>query len=827
MPEVASQTLDLVGRELNNTLGEARAALETFVEQPENVVLLQRCVSDLHQVQGVLRLLEIFGAALLAEEMEQVTQYLLTPASQKNQAETLDALMRAMVQLPSYVERVLAGGRDLALVLLPLLNDLRAVRGSPLLSEGTLLLLNLKSDQQAAPVAPAAGEPQLTVAQWARRLRTRFQLGLVGWIRGERPEQNLEILETVAHQLEQVATKQAVFQLWWVVGAVIEALREDGLETGVSIKRLLGLADREILQLYTQGEARYSQSPPVELLNNLLYYIARATSDGPKVTAVRASFRLNELLNVDDSVEQERENLSAPSVKLMRTVSAAIREDLGMVKDVLDMFVRRGGQPAELEPQVGMLRKIADTLGVLGLGELRQQVIEETARLEAMSAGKTPADHAALVQIAATLINVEDRLDRDLIGLIVPKAAAEAPGADGTPTDAEFQQVQAAVLRECSVNLVRVKEAIASNVAGTLDVAALDSWPGLIAGIKAGLLMLGKTRAVDIVDGIARNLKELLQPGGTAVPPNYLDRLADAVVSLEYYMETLQAGRTDPWYMLDNAQTCLTALTQMPKRVVPTVPPLGPEAYAATVLLADAGATARAHALQAGVAQPTAQGAPTLHKSAQPPIGVKPAQVDPELLALYIEEAREEVARIAKLFPAWEQNPLETEALAGIRRAFHTLKGSGRMVGATDIAEFAWAIENLLNRVIDNTLQRSPAILATVRDATAVAGELVNSLEAVKPAPSRAQDIVDRAHALAANKPVPGAQTATMEILERTMDTRRDDLLEATGRVPTLQVAPAPAQAPMLHPAEEVTLSDPSADGAQEWGFNDAEAGPG
>ena len=107
MPEVA-QTLDLVGRELNNTLGEARTALETFVEQPENVVLLQRCVTDLHQVQGVLRLLEIFGAALLAEEMEQVTTT-CSPASQKNQAETLDALMRAMVQ-PSYVERVLAGG---------------------------------------------------------------------------------------------------------------------------------------------------------------------------------------------------------------------------------------------------------------------------------------------------------------------------------------------------------------------------------------------------------------------------------------------------------------------------------------------------------------------------------------------------------------------------------------------------------------------------------------------------------------------------------------------------------------------------------------------
>ncbi len=71
-------------------------------------------------MQGVLRVLEIYGAALLAEEMEQVASYLLATATErKSQAESLDALMRAMVQLPSYLERVLAGGRDLALVLLP------------------------------------------------------------------------------------------------------------------------------------------------------------------------------------------------------------------------------------------------------------------------------------------------------------------------------------------------------------------------------------------------------------------------------------------------------------------------------------------------------------------------------------------------------------------------------------------------------------------------------------------------------------------------------------------------------------------------------------
>src|SRR5258708_17870361 len=105
---------------------------------------------------------------------------LMADNDQKRKVDCLDALMRAMVQLPTYLERVLSGGRDLALVLLPLLNDLRSVRGSPLLSEGTLLLLNLKSDQNAAPQSLTQGEQSITVPQWARRLTPRFQIALLG-----------------------------------------------------------------------------------------------------------------------------------------------------------------------------------------------------------------------------------------------------------------------------------------------------------------------------------------------------------------------------------------------------------------------------------------------------------------------------------------------------------------------------------------------------------------------------------------------------------------------------------------------------------------------
>ncbi len=88
-----------------------------------------------------------------------------------------------------------------------------------------------------------------------------------------------------------------------------------------------------------------------------------------------------------------------------------------------------------------------------------------------------------------------------------------------------------------------------------------------------------------------------------------------------------------------------------------------------------------------------------------------PDAVDPQFLELFIEEAKEEIASIQRSFPLWDQNPMDLESLGSLRRSFHTLKGSGRMVGARLIAEFGWSIENLLNRIIDKTLSRTPGMM--------------------------------------------------------------------------------------------------------------------
>src|SRR5258706_583778 len=459
MTDISSQTLHIVAKELAATLNDARASLEAYAERSDQRALLEKCADQLHSAHGLLRLVEVYGAALLAEEMEHVTRYLLSSDNdQKRQVDGLDALMRAMVQLPTYLERVLSGGRDLALVLLPLLNDLRSVRGSPLLSEGTLLLLNLKSDQPAQPQSPRTDEQSISVAQWARRLRPRFQIGLLGYIRGERTVQNLEILAKVAEKLEQVATTQPVFQLWWVVGAILEAVRANGLEGSATLKRLLGQADRQIKTLYE-------------------------------------------------------------------------------------------------------------------LGELRQRVQQEISELsDIVTDGKTPPDES-LIKVAGVLLSVEDSLDDQLVRLILPAASDGAAPDLPADHDLEFRLVSEAVLRECIVNLARIKEAVSLAVqnAGDSPPQGLDNVPQLLRGINAGLLMLGKGPAVGLMDAIGTHVRKLIESGAPAPDAVRLERVADAIVSIEYYMETLQSGRNDPWYMLDNAEMCIKTLADEAPLRVPNI----------------------------------------------------------------------------------------------------------------------------------------------------------------------------------------------------------------------------------------------------------------
>src|SRR5690606_347452 len=226
---------------------------------------------------------------------------------------------------------------------------------------------------------------------------------------------------------------------------------------------------------------------------------------------------------------------------------------------------------------------------------------------------------------------------------------------------------------------------------------------------------------------------------------------ADALASLEYYLEALRDQRGNRDEILDIARNSLEALGYWPlpepvqapaaapppatvsAGVAPAVPATqagdaaGPVAPAATGVPVGGDDEPAAAVEAPAIAQAPATAAPSHEAEPAPaPVPAAPAgpvvggfetvgeEIDEEIREVFLEEFAEEIDNLDSLLPHWRTKPDDMERLRPIRRVFHTLKGSGRLVGARMLGEFSWKIENMLNRVLDGSRPPSEAVIAMV-----------------------------------------------------------------------------------------------------------------
>jgi len=212
------------------------------------------------------------------------------------------------------------------------------------------------------------------------------------------------------------------------------------------------------------------------------------------------------------------------------------------------------------------------------------------------------------------------------------------------------------------------------------------------------MLLLGKARAVEVIEG---------SPGSCGASCNrafmccrgFVDRLADAIVSLEYYMETVQAGARTPGTLLDNAQACVQALEQQPT-------PSSPRSRARSRRLWRAPCRFRALRTRRAATGRGGGGAsaPTLAPSSSARAAA-PSSMPTRADELFIEE-RTRSSPGSSTVSRWDYNPLERDSLVTVRRSFHTLKGAGAW-SRTRVERVRVGDRKPDQRVLDNTLSRS------------------------------------------------------------------------------------------------------------------------
>src|SRR5690606_12431179 len=302
------------------------------------------------------------------------------------------------------------------------------------------------------------------------------------------------------------------------------------------------------------------QEANAEPTRQLLYHVAHSDGGHPALDRLRHTFELDAQLPSESEIEHARGSLSGRNRALLDTVSAAIKEDLLRVKDVLDLHLRTGQTGVEdLRPQVETLGRVSDTLGMMGLGVARGVVLQQRDAMHAIVAGNSPADEASLLDIAGALLYVDASLDEQVARLGLPDDRADAD-----LMAAGWRRVLEVVVREAIAAFGDARRAFVACVETGWDHAERAEIPRLLDEVGGALRILDLDSPAEYLLGIRRYIElELL--GRRRVPNSrQLDTMADAQASIEYYLGALREQRPNRYRILDIARQSLEALGYWP-----------------------------------------------------------------------------------------------------------------------------------------------------------------------------------------------------------------------------------------------------------------------
>ena len=796
---VEYNSLSWVKKELDLVLEDAQKAFNIYIDDVSETDKLQECIDQVHLIHGTLLMVELYGAAILAEEIEALLKSILDEQVSGND-EIFQLIMGAMLRLPDYLDGLISGNKDVPIVLLPVLNDLRAARNESLLSESLLFFPEVDDvDIDDIDVNAVASDELQALA---RRLRPHFQLGLLTWFQDEKPLSGLKRIQAVINELEKNSIEKKVRRLWNVSSALLESLIHKGINPSITIKLLIGKIDRLNKDLIDKGEAALEASLPPDVIKNLLYYIARSDSLGERVSNIKEAYKLNELLPGNTAENEAALNMGGPNVDLLQTVAQAIREDFTEVKDALEVFVHGHDQDrSKLETLPGLLAKIADTMGMLSLGAPRQMILDQKEQVEKFFTGELEASDKEVMDVASVLLNAEAKLNNFIARR---SAKSDQVVEEDEGHDSEYQEVLSSVAREALSDFNQAKQLIMVYADSPDDKESIEQAIVLFAQAGGAMFMAPLDILAPLIRGISQYIETVLIKAQRLVPEE-LDVVADAVTSIEYYLEAVIEGRKDLKADLNFGRSAVDKLRDFMAEVdVADSQPVEPSEQVEETDVVDEIdlSLEAADDVIEDTTEEVVEGfdleldlvddisleeaeeislddAPQIQEN-EKPVEIKSAPVtaqreefaiigedtDEEIFEIFIEEALEVLAAISESLPVWKNDNGNEEARATVRRSFHTLKGSGRLIGAMMIGEFSWSMENMINRVIDKSISLTEEVFHVIDEAVSVLPQLIEQMQGNNQPIANIYDLMDHAEAISrGEKYSPPVETEVAEVV--------------------------------------------------------------
>ena len=644
---------------------------------------------------------------------------------------------RASFALTEYLEGVLAGKKASAVSLFPQYRDIQELVRADRIHPADLWPIEWR---WLEPELPVNAEPR----NYDDSARAMMDHSVLQFMKGQAPQAARDLNElSLGFAARQADRQPRIF--WKIAAAFFEAVAHDLLNCDIYVRRA---ASRVLLQYASlaKGDSALSE----RLAQDLLFFCAQAfsprASDTPTLSAVRTSYGLTQFKPVDyqlvqfgrfDPVLLAQARKRITSAK--ETWSSLAGGDVNKFKLATDQFSLvadslRKLHPAS-EPLALALTHAIETTVRTGLApriELAMEVATSVLYLEAAFEDLDPNDP----ELAARTANLAQRLEGVRAGGVPQPLESWMEELYRRVSD---RQTMGSVVGELRVSLGEIENALDQFFRNPQDKAAQRDAPGHLSQMRGVLSVLGLDQAAHAVLRMNESVEQMLsmevdEQGARSA--GTFDKLGNNLGALGFLIDMLnyqpalakklfvyddQTGELKPLMgrtqSAPDAASSVAVESDLLSREVISVmhdtgtgkpddglpdklnalatlaaladqPVLAQTARDVAVAVSENNADAATHAL-AGLASTAAQAPDGQTASAD--------FEEDDLRGIFLEEAREVVANARQAIAALASEPGSVTELTVLRRAFHTLKGSSRMVGLGEFGEAAWAFEQLLN----------------------------------------------------------------------------------------------------------------------------------
>ncbi len=736
-----SAALVVVKPGMDEALGLVNERIIRYFDDPgANVDVLNEVRAELHRVQGVLKMIRLDGVAVFCEEINHVL------AELAGNATLVSPLYRTVLQsalngLTSYLDALMQGADNAALRLFPRYEAMQHLRGMEMSFEQDLFFPNLAVP---LPESLAHLERPENPAKLCVSAHRRYQRALLRWLRQDDVETAYPEMQQALDEMMRCVTEDA--QFWWVSSGLLDCARV--VSQDLNVRKLLGRIDRQ-MRAALKGRAGDTQA----VMNEMLYLIGLSEMETERILQIREQYALSQYFPVALSYAEEKHSYEE-LLDQMQEAEDNWEQCVAGNKDACVKFVEyiegiaQKSDTIERSPPQYLSQKIEALSAHLREPEYARLIGEDVAMALMLWRSGMAQYEAIDKRFMERARILSDQIDAAMNQK--PEDTQRIEELIKLYGQTEQGSVTATLASEMQANLDLVEQGLNLFFGDLRRRDELVNLQRLLVQIRGGLHILSLELAERLLQEIQTLVKYFVEH---APKPAETQAIAKAVSALHAYLQQLTRGVKEDTNAMRESLAELTGLGRAP-------------------------------------AQPQIVTAPEPEKKASPE-PERPANDDAELLEVFLEEAKEVLGIMRDTVETSQMHPEDSESLVTMRRGFHTLKGSGRMVGLKELGEVAWACERALQKCVQDRKPPSAGLLHFVVDAANAFSGWVSDLEKQGCAIIEAADLVERAGQIEKGMAPPATQEPAPEVVENDVQAAVSGIETTEQGMPPEQVVPA------------------------------------